>query len=106
MDGELYEKAREVYMKYAQIEADFANVVRAEMEDLREQAYLVRREEKGGMKEEERREEGEGKGERRREGCVNKCACLDLTHIVLSQLCSLVPPLLLPLSPGEPGVCS
>lgn len=106
MDGELYEKAREVYMKYAQIEADFANVVRAEMEDLREQAYLVRREEKGGMKEEERREGGEGKGEGRREGCVNKCACLDLTHIVLSQLCSLVPPLLLPLSPGEPGVCS
>ena len=44
MDGELYEKAREAYMKYAQIEADFANVVRAEMEDLREQAYLVRRE--------------------------------------------------------------
>ena len=44
MDGELYEKAREAYMKYAQIEADFANVVREEMEDLREQAYLVRRE--------------------------------------------------------------
>ena len=42
MDGELYEKAREAYMKYAQIEADYANVVRAEMEDLREQAYLVR----------------------------------------------------------------
>ena len=57
----MYEKAREVYMKYAQIEADFANVVRAEMEDLREQAYLVRREEKGGMKEEERREVKRGR---------------------------------------------
>ena len=56
MDGELYEKAREAYMKYAQIEADFANVVRAEMEDLREQAYLVRREGRGG--EGERRERG------------------------------------------------
>ena len=55
MDGELYDKAREAYMKYAQIEADFANVVRAEMEDLREQAYLVRR---GGG--EERREGGGG----------------------------------------------
>ena len=41
MDGEFYEKARDVYMLYAQIEADSANFVRAEFEDLREQAYLV-----------------------------------------------------------------
>ena len=57
MDGELYEKAREAYMKYAQIEADYANVVRAEMEDLREQAYLVR-----GRGREGREEEGKGRG--------------------------------------------
>ena len=54
MDGELYEKAREAYMKYAQIEADYANVVRAEMEDLREQAYLARGRGREG--------EGEGRG--------------------------------------------
>ena len=71
MDGELYEKAREAYMKYAQIEADFASVVRAEMEDLREQAYLVRR--RGG--EGGRGREGkEGKG--RREENVNRCCSL------------------------------
>ena len=41
MDGELYDKARNVYMIYAQIDADAANLVKAEFEDLREQAYLV-----------------------------------------------------------------
>ena len=37
----MYERARNVYMLYAQIEADAANLVKAEFEDLREQAYLV-----------------------------------------------------------------
>ena len=37
----MYEKSRDVYMLYAQIEADAANLVRAQFEDLREQAYLV-----------------------------------------------------------------
>ena len=46
MDGELYEKARDAYIKYAQIEVDSATLVRADMEDLREQAYLVSK--KGG----------------------------------------------------------
>ena len=41
MDGEMYEKSRDVYMLYAQIEADAANLVKAQFEDLREQAYLV-----------------------------------------------------------------
>ena len=65
----MYEKAREAYMKYAQIEADFANVVRAEMEDLREQAYLVRREGRGGREEGERKggEDGTGEGIKRME---------------------------------------
>ena len=43
MDGELYEKARDAYIKYAQTECDFAERVREEMKDLREQAHLVRR---------------------------------------------------------------
>ena len=41
MDGELYEHARNAYMLYAQIEADSANLVKADFEDLREQAFLV-----------------------------------------------------------------
>ena len=41
LDGEFYEKARQVYMLYAQIESDAANFVRAEFDDLREQSYLV-----------------------------------------------------------------
>jgi len=49
MDGELYEKARDAYIKYAQIEVDSATLVRADMEDLREQAYLVRKREGGGL---------------------------------------------------------
>ena len=48
MDGELYEKARDAYIKYAQIECGFAKKVQEEMEDLREQAHLVRREGKKG----------------------------------------------------------
>jgi hypothetical protein len=43
MDGEMYEKSREVYTLYAQIEADAATLVKAQFEDLREQAYLVNR---------------------------------------------------------------
>ena len=46
MDGELYEKARDAYIKYAQTECDFAERVQEEMKDLREQAHLVRRERK------------------------------------------------------------
>ncbi|CAI8017127.1 F-BAR and double SH3 domains protein 2 [Geodia barretti] len=38
MDGEMYEKSRHVYMLYAQIEADAANLVKAQFEDLREQS--------------------------------------------------------------------
>ena len=41
MDGELYDRARNAYMLYAQIDADAANLVKAQFEDLREQAYLV-----------------------------------------------------------------
>ena len=41
MDGEMYEKSRHVYMLYAQIEADAANLVKAQFEDLREQSYMV-----------------------------------------------------------------
>ena len=41
VDGEMYEKAKDAYMMYAQIEVDSANVMKAEFEDLREQAYLV-----------------------------------------------------------------
>jgi len=41
MDGEFYDRARDVYMLYAQIEADSANFIKAEFEDLREQSYLV-----------------------------------------------------------------
>ena len=37
----MYSKARDVYMLYAQIEADSANFTKAEFEDLREQSYLV-----------------------------------------------------------------
>ena len=37
----MYEKSRDAYMLYAQIEADAANLVKAQFEDLREQAYLV-----------------------------------------------------------------
>jgi hypothetical protein len=43
MDGEMYEKSRHVYMLYAQIEADAANLVKAQFEDLREQSYMVNR---------------------------------------------------------------
>ncbi len=41
MDGDFYDKAREVYMFYAQIEADTASMIKAEFEDLRDQSYLV-----------------------------------------------------------------
>ena len=41
MDRELYERARHVYTLYAQIEVDAANMIRADFEDLREQANLV-----------------------------------------------------------------
>ena len=41
MDGELYDKVRNAYSLYAQIEADAANFIKAEFEDLAEQAYLV-----------------------------------------------------------------
>ena len=41
MDGEMYSRAREAYVVYAQIEMDSAKVARAEFEDLREQASLV-----------------------------------------------------------------
>ncbi|XP_064404810.1 F-BAR and double SH3 domains protein 2-like [Halichondria panicea] len=44
MDGDFYDKAREVYMFYAQIEADTASMIKAEFEDLRDQSYLVNRE--------------------------------------------------------------
>jgi hypothetical protein len=43
MDGEMYERARNMYVLYAQIDADAANMVKAEFEDLREQSYLVNR---------------------------------------------------------------
>lgn len=41
MDGEVYDKIRDAYILYAQIEADCANYVKANFEDLREQACLV-----------------------------------------------------------------
>lgn len=41
MDGEMYEKIRNAYTLYAQIEADTANFIKAEFEDLAEQAHLV-----------------------------------------------------------------
>lgn len=41
MDGELYDKVRNCYSLYAQIEADTAQFVKAEFEDLAEQAHLV-----------------------------------------------------------------
>ena len=37
----MYERARNMYVLYAQIDADAANMVKAEFEDLREQSYLV-----------------------------------------------------------------
>ncbi len=42
MDGEMYSKVRNAYSLYAQIEADMANFVKAEFDDLAEQAFLVR----------------------------------------------------------------
>ena len=42
MDGEVYDKFRDAYMLYAQIEVDCANYVKANFEDLRDQASLVR----------------------------------------------------------------
>ena len=37
----MYDKVRNAYSMYAQIEADMAIFVKAEFEDLAEQAYLV-----------------------------------------------------------------
>lgn len=37
----MYEKSRDIYMLYAQIEADAAILAKAQFEDLREQSYLV-----------------------------------------------------------------
>ena len=42
MDGEVYDKFRDAYTLYAQIEVDCANYVKANFEDLRDQASLVR----------------------------------------------------------------
>lgn len=44
LDGELYDKVRNAYSLYAQIELDSAQFVKAEFEDLAEQACLVNRE--------------------------------------------------------------
>lgn len=41
MDGEMYDKVRTAYSTYAQLEADMAIFVKAEFEDLVEQAFLV-----------------------------------------------------------------
>ena len=41
IDGDMYDKIQEAYLLYAQIEADNANTVKAEFEDLRDQAVLV-----------------------------------------------------------------
>jgi hypothetical protein len=41
MDGEVYDKFRDAYTLYAQIEVDCANYVKANFEDLRDQASLV-----------------------------------------------------------------
>ena len=41
LDGEMYDKMRNAYMLFAQIEADSCNAIKAEFEDLREQAQLV-----------------------------------------------------------------
>ena len=41
MDGEVYDKFRDAYTLYAQIEVDCAKYVKANFEDLREQASLV-----------------------------------------------------------------
>lgn len=38
----MYDKVRNAYSLYAQIEADSAIFIKAEFEDLAEQAYLVR----------------------------------------------------------------
>lgn len=37
----MYDKVQEAYLLYAQIEADSANKIKAEFEDLREQSVLV-----------------------------------------------------------------
>jgi hypothetical protein len=44
IDGDFYDKIRNAYVLYAQIEIDNMNALRAEFEDLREQANLVNRE--------------------------------------------------------------
>ena len=41
MDGEVYDRFRDAYTLYAQIEVDCANYIKANFEDLREQASLV-----------------------------------------------------------------
>jgi hypothetical protein len=41
MDGELYDKVRNAYSLYAQIELDSSQFVKAEFDDLAEQACLV-----------------------------------------------------------------
>lgn len=41
MDGEMYDKVRNAYGMYARIEADAAIFIKAEYEDLSEQAHLV-----------------------------------------------------------------
>ena len=42
MDGDMYSKVREAYMSVAQIQLDTWALIRADFEDLREQASLVR----------------------------------------------------------------
>ena len=46
MDGEMYEKAHSAYLVYAQLEADAANMTKADFDDLRDQSDLV-----GGVRE-------------------------------------------------------
>ena len=41
MDGEVYDKFRDAYTLFAQIELDCASYTKANFEDLREQASLV-----------------------------------------------------------------
>lgn len=50
IDGELYDKVRNSYVLYAQIEADCCNAVKAECEDLREKAALVIKEGMNGQR--------------------------------------------------------
>ena len=49
MDGDMYSKVREAYMSVAQIQLDTWALIRADFEDLREQASLVRGVVVGGL---------------------------------------------------------